>query len=165
MAQLTDAAVTSSSLGRGFDGVMRALIDPPRAVFHLVVGLFGVGLLWVGSSPGVPLVPLMWLGLLLAFGALIWAGKLVAYHRRRRKGVARPAGRWFLLAPIGGVLIAAVLASGLAFDVRWALSRASFDDAGFAYLPAGPTPEVEASFESLRTRQIDGSWYRWWSSW
>lgn len=205
--------MAASSLGRGPDGVLRAFSDPPRVVFHVVVGSLGVGLLWVGSLPGEPFVPLMVLGWLLGLGALIWAGKLIVHGWRRGQGVTQPAGRWFLLAPIGGVLVAGLLVSGLAFDVRWAASQASFDqavvaatapagittatpgrmglyrilgepqvigdavffhhplgggvfdDAGFAYLPAGPTPDVEASFESLRTRQIDGSWYRWSSSW
>lgn len=202
-----------TSTDRVLEGGVRALLDPPRGVFHVVLGLLGVGLVWVGSLPGVPLVPLMGLSWLVALGALIWAAKLVSYGLGRRRGSERRAGRWFLVAPVGGLLVVAVLASGLAFDVRWALSRASFDevvqavtdpartstaapervglfrvlgepdvigdavflrhplgggvfdDAGFAYLPAGPTPDVEASFESLRTQQIDGSWYRWWSSW
>ncbi len=203
--------------GTSTDGVLeggvRALLDPPRGVFHVVLGLLGVGLVWVGSLPGVPLVPLLGLSSLVALGALIWAVKLGVYGLGRRRGSERRAGHWFLVAPVGGLLVVAVLASGLAFDVRWALSRASFDevvqavtdpartstavpervglfrvlgepdvigdavffhhplgggvfdDAGFAYLPAGPTLDVEASFESLRTQQVDGSWYRWWSSW
>lgn len=200
------------SIGRALQGGVRALIDPPRSVFHAVLGLLGVGLMWVVSLPGVPLVPLMGLGWLVALGALIWAIKLAVHGRRCHRGDTPAAGRWFLLAPAGGLLVVAVLVSGLAFDARWAVSRASFneaaiaatdparsttapgrvglyrvlgeplviddgvffhhplgggvfDDAGFAYLPGGPTPEVEASFESLRVQQIEGSWYRWWSSW
>lgn len=205
--------MSGAPVDRVLQGVVRARLDPPRTAFHLVLGLLGVGLVWVGSLPGVPLVPLMGLGWLVALGALIWAIKLAVYRRQRRQGAVPPAGRWFLLAPVGGLLVAAVLVSGLAFDARWAASQASFneavvaavdpgrasattpgrvglyrilgeplvideavffhhplgggvfDDAGFAYLPASPTPHVEASFESLHTQQIDGPWYRWWSSW
>lgn len=205
--------MSGAPVDRVLQGVARASAGPPRTCFHVMLGLLGIGLVWVGSLPGVPLVPLMGLGWLVALGALIWAMKLAYYRRQRRENAVPPAGRWFLLAPVGGLLVAAVLVSGLAFDARWAASQASFneamvaatdpdrapatspvrlglyrvlaeptvidesvffhhplgggvfDDAGFAYLPAGPTPQVEASFESLHTQQIDGPWYRWSSSW
>ncbi|MER7009102.1 hypothetical protein ABT297_39500 [Dactylosporangium sp. NPDC000555] len=41
-----------------------------------------------------------------------------------------------------------------------------FDDAGFAYLPAGPTAELNTGwFEGPRFRQLGGGWYSWTASW
>jgi hypothetical protein len=208
--------------GRVVDVGWRTLFGPPRSVFHGVLVLLGVGLLWVGTLPGVPIIPLVGLGWSLVAAAAVWTVKLVVYGVRRRRATAAPAGRWFLLAPVGGVLVVGLLVSGLAFGARWALSRASFDDAvaavtdpdrtsdaaslavdgyrgsgrlglyrvlgeprvigdavffdhplgggffddaGFAYLPDGPTPAAEAAFEWLRTEPFDGPWHRWWSSW
>ncbi|RZU76974.1 hypothetical protein EV384_5686 [Micromonospora kangleipakensis] len=43
---------------------------------------------------------------------------------------------------------------------------AFFDDAGFAYLPDGPTPSLgNGSFESPVFRPLGGGWYRWTASW
>lgn len=40
------------------------------------------------------------------------------------------------------------------------------DDAGFAYLPAGPTPELEnGSFESPQWHDLGGGWWSWTASW
>ncbi|MFC4042205.1 hypothetical protein ACFO1B_27585 [Dactylosporangium siamense] len=41
-----------------------------------------------------------------------------------------------------------------------------FDDAGFAYLPAGPTAELNTGlFEGPRFRSLGGGWYQWTASW
>jgi hypothetical protein len=41
-----------------------------------------------------------------------------------------------------------------------------FDDAGFAYLPGGPTAELDTvSFEGPRFRHLGGGWYRWTAGW
>lgn len=40
------------------------------------------------------------------------------------------------------------------------------DDAGFAYLPDGPSPDVENGlFESPRFRRLGEGWYAWTASW
>lgn len=40
------------------------------------------------------------------------------------------------------------------------------DDAGFAYLPDGPFPELESSgFERPQFRHLGGPWYAWTASW
>lgn len=40
------------------------------------------------------------------------------------------------------------------------------DDAGFAYLPDGPTPDLEtADFESPAFKHLGGPWYSWTASW
>jgi hypothetical protein len=48
----------------------------------------------------------------------------------------------------------------------WHEDGAFFDDAGFAYLPEGPTASLEnGSFESPVFRHLGGPWYRWTASW
>jgi hypothetical protein len=43
---------------------------------------------------------------------------------------------------------------------------AFFDDAGFAYLPTGPFPELESgSFENPQFYSLGGGWYVWTASW
>lgn len=40
------------------------------------------------------------------------------------------------------------------------------DDAGFAYLPTGPFPELESgSFEAPRFHHLGNAWYSWTASW
>ena len=40
------------------------------------------------------------------------------------------------------------------------------NDAGFAYLPAGPTPDLEnGSFESPQWHDLGGGWWSWTASW
>ena len=41
-----------------------------------------------------------------------------------------------------------------------------FDNAGFAYLPNGPSPGLEnESFEAPQFRHLEGKWYVWTASW
>lgn len=41
-----------------------------------------------------------------------------------------------------------------------------FDDAGFAYLPSGPSPDMEnETFEGPRYKSLGGDWYAWIASW
>ena len=43
---------------------------------------------------------------------------------------------------------------------------AFLDDAGFAYLPDGPTPDLgDGSWESPQFRHLVGDWYAWTASW
>ncbi|MGY0002335.1 hypothetical protein [Micromonospora sp. I033] len=40
------------------------------------------------------------------------------------------------------------------------------DDAGFAYLPDGPSPDLETpDFESPVFKHLGGAWYSWTASW
>ncbi|MET8832977.1 hypothetical protein ABZV78_03545 [Micromonospora sp. NPDC004540] len=40
------------------------------------------------------------------------------------------------------------------------------DDAGFAYLPQGPTPDLKTpDFESPVFKHLGGAWYSWTASW
>ena len=55
-------------------------------------------------------------------------------------------------------------------DGAWIVYETSgsgmFDDAGFAYLPAGPTDGLgEGSWESPRFVHLGGPWYSWTASW
>jgi hypothetical protein len=46
------------------------------------------------------------------------------------------------------------------------LHGAVFNSAGFAYLPAGPTPDLEnGSFEGPQWTSLGGPWYSWTASW
>ena len=192
----------------------RSLLAPPRTAFHVVVGILGFLALWAGTLPGAPIFELVILAWLLIVGAVVWGLKLAVHLMRRRRGTASAGGRWFAVSPVGGLLVVLLLASGAAFELRWAVSQPSleravataqadpvvaatgdspriglyrflgaprvvgdavffyhprggglFDDAGFAYLPDGLTPEVDGQFEALRVERIEGRWYRWWSSW
>lgn len=47
-----------------------------------------------------------------------------------------------------------------------AIGDSFVDDAGFAYLPAGPTPELEnGSFENPQWHDLGGGWWSWTASW
>jgi hypothetical protein len=50
--------------------------------------------------------------------------------------------------------------------IFWEAHGAFIDDAGFAYLPDGPDPALEAGwFESPEFRHLGGPWYAWTASW
>ena len=54
----------------------------------------------------------------------------------------------------GGVILAEAIGDSL------------INDAGFAYLPAGPTPELEnGSFERPQWHDLGGGWWSWTASW
>jgi hypothetical protein len=50
--------------------------------------------------------------------------------------------------------------------ILWEASGAFSDDAGFAFLPEGPFPELESgSFENPTFEHLGGPWYAWTASW
>jgi hypothetical protein len=50
--------------------------------------------------------------------------------------------------------------------VFYEANGALFDDAGFAYLPKGPSPALSnGSFEGPQFRHLGGPWYAWTASW
>jgi hypothetical protein len=50
--------------------------------------------------------------------------------------------------------------------IFWEAHGAFIDDAGFAYLPDGPDPALEAGwFESPTFHHLGGPWYTWTASW
>jgi hypothetical protein len=66
---------------------------------------------------------------------------------------------------IGLYRITSVSHVGEAF-IFWEAHGAFIDDAGFAYLPDGPDPALEAGwFESPDFHHLGGPWYAWTASW
>jgi hypothetical protein len=102
---------------------------PPGLAFHLATAAAALGFLWSMTTP----VWMFVLGMVCAFvlfgGWLVWLVRAAVYGVQRRRGTAQGHTWWLLVAPIGSVLLSAVLAFGVAFRVRWAGSRTAFDDA------------------------------------
>lgn len=94
-----------------------------------------------------------------------WAASRPAFDRAAAKVAANPdtgvSGRigWYEVNEFryieGGWIVYDVGSSGL------------FDDAGFAYLPAGPPSRAggDSGAETLRFIHLGGPWYSWTSSW
>lgn len=185
--------------------------------FHLTVAVPAMALLYSVSLPGIGLVTFLVASGTLLAAAAVWLIRGLAFVSARRRGIARGSSAWFLVAPLGGVLVLALVLGSVPLRVRWAMSESDFeswadrappesevseivrfdvpsriglyrirqayrqgeavifyeargsgivDDAGFAYLPHGPFPQlVSGSFESPTFRHLSGPWYAWTASW
>lgn len=108
-----------------------------------------------------------------------------ASNERRRRRLAGPVHWWFhglLVLPVVALLWSVsvpgwdfFLGVGagwvlVGFVVVWCArgfyeGTALFDEAGFAYLPDGPTAEVQQSLESPTFRSLGGGWYAFTARW
>ena len=99
----------------------------PGWIFHLVATLGALALLWSASYPLGNFLPL-----LVGFGwtvgcAAVWLVRLITYVSGRRLAVPSGRSRGFLIAPIGGLVVIALMALGVPLAARWGLSRGAFD--------------------------------------
>jgi hypothetical protein len=204
--------VDGTQADQGPSGGGSALLRPPWWWFHALVAVAAACLLWAFSVPGVFFLLGMGAAGVLALAGLIWAAWVLTIGLRRRTW-----SWWFVVAPVLGVIVLALLSAGVPLQSRWATSRSAFDtvvaslppaadtgnerspvtvparigsyditmayrvpagvvfheetgnvidDAGFAYLPDGPKPDLEnGSFESPVFRHLGGPWYGWTASW
>jgi hypothetical protein len=186
---------------------------PPRLLFHGILVATGLVVLWAFSFPGVHflvVVPCIWV---IAGSALVWVVRGATYVRSRRQGSHAGSTWWFAVAPVGALLLAAVLHANAPLRARWQVSKsdfeatlravraepdawsrwherrigthkityvqvvdrgvifhdsvgALFDDAGFAYLPEGHSPDMaNGSFEDPQWFALGDHWYAWTASW
>jgi hypothetical protein len=199
MVDATDAGAPPSP--------QRLAARPPTWLFHGLLAIATLPVLWAVSVPGssttwllVSLLVWFW------FGA-VWLVRLALYvtHRRRLSW-------WFAVAPAMFVLLVSVVNADLPLKVRWAGSHDAFEaavaglpadeelslqpktigsfrisetlripegvlfyeahgaflfnDAGFAYLPDGPSDDIgDGALESPEFRPLGGPWYAWTASW
>jgi hypothetical protein len=173
----------------------------------------GVIVLWAFSFPGVhfiAVIPCIWI---VAIATITWAVRGVTYLVARRHGTASGSAWWFALAPLGAVVLGALLSASVPLRLRWELSKPAFDDAveevrsdpegwstwtrgrigmytvnvvrvvpqgilfyddvgsfiddaGFAYLPEGPSDDmVSGVFENPQWFALGDHWYAWTASW
>lgn len=183
---------------------------PPGWVFHAVLVLPALAVLYADSFPGVAFFVLISAGWVLLGASVVWAVRLVVW--RRLRGSTRRV-RWFALAPLGAVVVSMLLWVDAPLRARWQMSQAAFDtaahqvqagelsgatydsrrlglytvtnveqvkrgilfyektgslldDAGFAYLPSGPYPDLEnGGFEAPEFMSLGNGWYAWTASW
>lgn len=99
----------------------------PGWIFHLLATVAALALLWSESYPLGNFLPLL-LGFWLTIGcAAVWLLRLIIYVSGRRAGVPSGRSRRFLIAPIGGFTVIALMALGVPLAARWGISRAAFD--------------------------------------
>ena len=108
----TDAAPSASSASRS-----------PRAdwVFYSLLVLACLGLLYVASLPGLPLI---WLTPVLALWivvGIVWLVRLISAIQRRSLTAS------LVIAPLVALVVAALFLSPLPLQARFALSRSAFD--------------------------------------
>lgn len=212
--QLLRRVVTEST--RAQDRGRALLRRPPGLVFHAVIAAAAVAVLYAFSVPGISFFVALLAGWVLILSGVVWTLRGVLFWLARRRHRAVGSATWLLIAPLGGILVIALLWSETPLRVRWALSQNSFakvvkeappgesrrdwrrleadgrvglyrvteahrvgeaiifyeangalfDDAGFAYLPQGPFPELDTGwFESPQFRHLSGPWYAWIASW
>ncbi len=99
----------------------------PRWLFHVALVPPTLGLLWSCSVPGFAYF--LWLGsaALLAVGAFIWAARSISYLVARRRGRSDGRTSWFLVAPVAGLLVLALILIDVPLRARWAVSRSGFE--------------------------------------
>jgi hypothetical protein len=105
---------------------------PPRWVFHVMLAVAALPLLWAHSAPRT-------LGAWEVFGWLLWIGfavtwfvRLVLYVLARRR-----LSWWFLVAPLMLVVLVTVLDAHVPLKLRWAGSHDAFE-AALARVKIGP---------------------------
>jgi hypothetical protein len=196
--------------------IRQRLEHPPGLAFHLVVLGATLTLLYAASLPGTAFLLEAGASLLLLIAAAVWCVRAAGYLVMVRRGRAGGRAAWFAVAPLGGLIVLALLVGSVPLRARWAASEGAFeswvdrapqvgasdelvyfdvpdriglfrirdayrqgdavifyeatgsvlDDAGFAYLPSGPFPELESgSFEAPHFRHLGGDWYSWTASW
>lgn len=128
----------------------RVLIGPPGWVLLPVVGVAAVALLHAVSVPGGDLI---WgfFGSVVAFCAVVvWAPRFVVALLRSdgRPGLRRHWVRW-AAAPVMGVAVVASAYSGLAGDVRFALSESGLEAYAREVAAGGETGWDERSWVGL----------------
>ncbi len=82
---------------------------PPRFVFHGVLVVTGLVVLWAFSFPGVnflALVPCIWI---VGIAAVTWLVRAVAYMRARQRCNHDGAALWYVVAPTGAIVLALLL--------------------------------------------------------
>lgn len=119
---------------------------PPGVVFHLALVLPAVAFLYSVSVPGFDFLIWIVAYCILGAAALIWflrAGTYLwaVWHHR-----ATGSARWWLVAPVAGALVLALIWTDAPLRVRWALSRGDFQDA-VALAPPATDPEGWVTFE------------------
>lgn len=186
---------------------------PPRLFFHGILIAAALAELWSFSFPGVHFFGMIVPFWVLGIASIIWLVRLLAYgmawRHRRHNGPAR----WFLVAPLGGLLVLGLLMANVPLKARWQVGKHDFeqalqgaerapakwegridrrvgtyrithvgvvehgvlfyehtgalsDDAGFAYLPNGPSPDMSnGNFENPQWVALGDHWYSWVASW
>jgi hypothetical protein len=152
---------------------------------NLLLALGAVGILSVFGLGWIILVvaarragrPLIWYG--VAAGLTIVSFLLIAVHvpRHARWAASRPAFDQLALdiaadphATVPGIVgwyhidnLRFVPGGWIVYEP---LGHGLSDDAGFAYLPAGPTADLgDGSWENPRFWHLGGPWYSWTASW
>ncbi len=140
------------------DGVdRRSARTPPGWLFHGLLILACLPVLWAASYPGFPIWPFLILGLLLLLGfGLVWSVRVIlclAGGVRPRWPLLVAQGMWCEVVP-GGVLFHDGQGGGL------------MNDAGFAYLPnRTPTDLPNTLLQRSQYVRFGGGWYAWTASW
>jgi hypothetical protein len=107
---------------------MRALFrQPPRLVFHLAVVPLALLLLYALSFPGVSFLALAAAGLGLFAAAALWSVRVLTYVLALRRGTAGGSPGWLLVAPLGGLLLFALVLADVPLRARWAVSKPAFE--------------------------------------
>lgn len=123
------ATVTATNERLGDARAGRPVGTPPRWWFHAVVGAATLALLHAASVPSWNLVLAVAAGSVLLAAAAVWAIRGATYALERREGRPPARARWFLVAPVGAVVVVGILAAEAPLQLRWELSRPAFERA------------------------------------
>ena len=100
---------------------------PPRWLFHGVTAVLAIGLLSTFSLPGSDfLAGYMWSTALIV-AAIVWGFRAYLVVVRRRPNETIRNARWFLVAPLGGVIVYLLIVGSVPLRLRWAASEPAFE--------------------------------------
>ena len=115
-------------------------------MFHLALAVPTFAFLWSFSVPGFDFL----LGVAafgaIGIGAITWFVRAGIYVFDRSRRDARGSTTWFLVAPIAGVLVIALIFTSSPLRARWALSRGEFTEA-MSLAPPATGSDDWVSFE------------------
>jgi hypothetical protein len=106
--------------------------DPTRArspgwLFHAVFVVAALALVAVRSDTNRESIPALLVIAVLVVVAITWLVRLSIFVIRTRRGALSDGRTWFVVAPVVGCLVGALLLVDAPLRARWALSKDAFD--------------------------------------
>ena len=106
------------------DTKLPRIARPPRWIFHSVLSILAVYVLWAASHPGSSALDLVLVVIAAAPMGILWIILALRYRSLPSEGHRA----WFAVAPAGALVVALLLAFNAPLHFRWELSEGAFED-------------------------------------
>ncbi|HEY8543720.1 MAG TPA: hypothetical protein VIL36_01685 [Acidimicrobiales bacterium] len=129
---------------------------PPGRLFHGVLAVAVLVLLWSVSTPASISNGVLVAALVLLAGQSVWTVRAVGFLTLWWRDRTRPGLVNFLLAPACGLVVLLTVQAEVPLRLRWLASRPAFEDAVAAALDAAGTADSAAALDEIGWVTVDG---------